>query len=378
MTRSFLATVYAALLLAAPGAMATATDGNATDEPEDTAKLELSADTRLRYEAEFEVPGKGDRHRSRVRFRASGSYRIEKQLEIGARVTTGSRSDPRSPHQTLGNAFERFELNLDRVYVTFQPEAAPGLSLTGGKFAHPFWRNPTYGELVWDADVQPEGAMQSYSAGRGSAIQRFNPVLGQYILLEQSGDDDVVALVGQISTRIRFQENVSADLAAGYYHYTPLSPNGTMSLVSRNRGNALQAGGAEFASRFSIFNPILALTYKSGDLKVVASGEYVVNTEADVSGDRGGAIGGTISKGHVKVWYQWQRIEQDAVFSLVTQDDFRRATNFQGSVFGLNYTFTRRAALKFWALATQPLLGPSATAGDTEWRARADLNLRFP
>jgi len=79
------------------------------------------------------------------------------------------------------------------------------------------------------------------------------------------------------------------------------------------------------------------------------------------------------------VYYQWQKVEQDAVFSLVSQDDFLVTTNFSGHVTGTRYQFTDTIQLHLWALISQRGI-PDKTAGQTrqsQWRLRSDVNIKF-
>ena len=132
--------------------------------------MALYGDFRLRYEGDFDLEEQPDRHRARIRFRLGANYEVVDDLLIGARIVTGDRGDPNSPHVTLGDGFKDFEISLDRAFASYRPGWFEGSSLTAGKLAHPFDRNPVYGELVWDADVQPEGIVGGYSTG----VSRFS------------------------------------------------------------------------------------------------------------------------------------------------------------------------------------------------------------
>ncbi len=71
--------------------------------------------------------------------------------------------------------------------------------------------------------------------------------------------------------------------------------------------------------------------------------------------------------------YQFQHIEQDAVFSPFVQDDFRRQTNFEGHVFGLAYTLHKKVSLHAWGLLDSAVAG----AGENQSRFRLDLNVKL-
>lgn len=350
------------------------------------SRLTISGDFRLRHESNFELTDQPDRHRERVRFRLGAIYQLSDELQVGARVATGPRTDAQSPHQTLGEAFHKFELNLDRAFASYRPQRAPGLSLTAGKFGHPFWTNPVYGELVWDQDVQPEGAVVGYSIKGKGALERVDVNLGEYLLLEQSLGDESTAFVGQVAAHGKLGKHFKPSVAVGYYNYSDLTPDRSQSLLSENSGNAIVGTGptTDFASRFEILNPILALTYQNGKYPWVFSGEYIHNLRAANDHDSGWAAGlaygATQKKGDWRLYYQRQVVQQDAVFSLVSQDDFLFSTNHRSHVFGANYQVRDNLGLHLWALLSRPdsfAPGTVSPNRDLQWRLRLDANFRF-
>jgi hypothetical protein len=353
-------------------------------------KLQLYGDLRLRHETDFERAGRPSRNRERLRLRFGANYQVWRDLQAGARLSTGDPSDPRSPHQTLGETFDRFEVNLDRAFAAYRPEFIPGLSLSGGKFAHPFYQNPTYPELVWDADVQPTGAAGACEVtelfSEPSWLERLSVVAGEYLVEEQPLSGDAAAFVAQAAARVRVAEGLQSTAAAGYYLYGDLTPGGSADLFSENAGNATRdrnGDGAadDFLSRFEIFNPILALTYDGWALPVTISGEYIHNYRAAGGKGQGyavgAALGGAEKQGDFRVYYQWQAIEQDAVLSLFAQDDFLRATNYRGHLAGVMVQLLDAVGLHLWFLVTHAEDRAPPVGSHHEWRLRADLNVKF-
>ena len=114
------------------------------------------------------------------------------------------------------------------------------------------------------------------------------------------------------------------------------------------------------------------------------SAEYILNTEARTSDDQGWAagiaFGTTRSKGDWRFYYQYQVVEQDAVFSAFAQDDFLFATNHRSQLLGVNYQIMDKIGLHVWGLVSQrdKTFPASTTDSDKDqWRVRADLNIRF-
>ena len=120
-----------------------------------------------------------DRNRARTRLRVGATYKIRDDLVFGTRIVTGNFDDPQSPHHTFGTTFNSLRLSLDRIFLKYSPQRAPGFWVTGGKFAHPFYANPVYGELVWDADVQPDGIAIGDGIQDKGRLERFDIVGGE-------------------------------------------------------------------------------------------------------------------------------------------------------------------------------------------------------
>lgn len=347
-------------------------------------KLDVYGDLRLRHETDNNVDRRPTRNRERVRLRLGAIYHLSDELQIGTRLVTGNETDPKSTHESLGSGFQSFDVRLDRAYVTYQPRQISNLSITAGKFAHPFRRNPVYGELVWDADIQPEGIIATYTLvdERIKLFDRLDFTIGEYLVLQQNELDEASVFVAQIAGDKALSQNVDLLLALSWYRYTDLTPDDDLSFRLKNAGNSI--AGDEFASDFSIFNPMVALTYKGFHRPLTVSGELMWNTGADSDDGQGWALG--LSYGETRrpkdwrAYYQFQYIERDAVLSAVSQDDFTLATNFRGHMFGVQFKLSDSAALHLWALLAERLSSDGFffdDGGDDQWRVRLDLNFRF-
>lgn len=339
--------------------------------------LKVGGDLRLRHESEVRLPDRPDRHRERVRLRVDARYPVTTEVSVEGRVTTGSRSDPNSPHQTLGEAFHRFELNLDRALVRYKPHWAKRVTAVAGKLEHPFWRNPVYGDLVWDADVSPEGATQTYSYEGSGRVRTARIAMGEYILLEQGRGGEAGVFAAQGRVVLSPAEQVSFDGALAYYRYGNLTPGDALLILSESGDNARAAGDSAFASGFHIVHPILAWSYASRALVLTAAGEYIRNTEAHTSRNEGYALGTFITTRGTRVYYQWQRVEQDATLAAVAQDDFLYTTNHISHVVGVKRSLAAGLALHGWGLASRRVRGTPEETSRYAWRLRMDLDITF-
>lgn len=321
-----------------------------------------------RFRAEFNDTDMNDRHRQRMRFRFGGSYTYDEEFTIGARATTGSRTDAKNPHVDLGGGLTKMELNLDRLYVQYTPEWFGG-TIVAGKFGNPVYRNPVYGELVWDADVQPEGIAVVYGLGEMGPFEETSFIGGQVSVLEQSAGGDFWATMLNWHGKMQRDDDSAIDFGVSYYHYGDPTPDGAGALLGV--GNAVS--GSEFVSDFGILDAVGAYTF--GDY--VVSAEVIKNTRSgDGVGDSGYAFGGAMNTEYGKLYAQFQTIETDAVFAAVSQDDFLYTTNHNSYVFGWKNKLMEKLGLHVWALISE--MEDDGGAGDeTVYRFRVDFNFKF-
>ena len=78
-------------------------------------------------------------------------------------MTTGNQDDPNSSDITLGDFLDDLTISLDRAYLGVR---LGDLFLSGGKFANPFLRT----DLVWDGDVNPQGAGARYTYSGSQSV----------------------------------------------------------------------------------------------------------------------------------------------------------------------------------------------------------------
>ena len=347
-------------------------------------QIELYGDLRLRQEKSFELDGARDRNRSRMRLRFGANYRISDELLVGARVVTGDADDPNSIHATIGNAFDELEMSFDRVFATWRPVELEGSFLTAGKFNHPFQRNPVFGELVWDADVQPEGVLFGQDFGAAGPLDSLRFIVGGYALVEQSRGDDSWLGVAELSGSRAIDPRANLRASLAYYQYGDPTPAGSSRLLDDNAGNGtldLDGDGDPdaFAADFGIIDAMLALTYERANWPLTLTAERIQNLRSGVGEDRGWAAGAALGRagtpGDWRLYYQWQVIEREAVFSAFAQDDFLLGTNHESHVVGAQTRLSEDVMLQLWTLVSAP--EDTSGSDSDQWRVRLDLNIRF-
>ena len=119
--------------------------------PKWVQKTKVKGDLRLRYQYQ-DTSGKVPRNRGRFRYRISFTNQVTDFAKVGLRLASGG-SDPRSTNQTLTDTFSSKGINIDRAYAELKFFDA--LKIKGGKFSNPIF---TPWDLLWDSDINPEGA----------------------------------------------------------------------------------------------------------------------------------------------------------------------------------------------------------------------------
>src|SRR5258708_5263293 len=135
----------------------------------------FSGNVRLRAEPTFGGPTdrSQDRFRERIRLRFNAEAKLNDQLQGGFSLASGDLNNPISTNQTTNQYDTRKPIAIDRAYATYTPSWFKPLTLTGGKFTYP-WFNT---ELVWDKDLNPEGAGETLAFNvRTPLLKKFSVV----------------------------------------------------------------------------------------------------------------------------------------------------------------------------------------------------------
>ena len=108
-----------------------------------------------------------DRFRARLRARVAVDVRVNDHVEAGVRIVSGSLTDALSTNETLTGNFDKVSVGLDRAYIRVLPFGTEGMfagtNVVLGKFDNPFFST----ELMFDGDLQFEGAATQIRASFG-------------------------------------------------------------------------------------------------------------------------------------------------------------------------------------------------------------------
>jgi len=207
--------------------------------------VELYGDIRLRYEHRQANTPPGDRiglDRGRAAVRLGLRGEAFDHFYFGLRLETSS--NPRSTWVTFGGSSPApfgksgFGVNVGQAYLGWRPTS--WLDITAGKMPNPLYRS----SMVWDSDLNPEGAAERFKYTAGKAD--FFANLGQFLYQDNNPDYISGSLVPYVSTRTssstdttfllawqggvnyRFTTNTSLKVGPALYQYIGLvkTPSG--------------------------------------------------------------------------------------------------------------------------------------------------------
>jgi hypothetical protein len=393
----------------------------------------FSGDLRLRDEPFFGGPTNQSQVRDRFRFRIrfNANVKLNDEISGGFSLASGDINDPISTNQTTNQFFTRKPFLLDRAFLNYTPHWFKPLTLTGGKFAYPFYRT----ELTWDNDLNPEGLAQTLAFKSESKFFKkltlvgfelpFSEVAGTATSNRSIHQSDVYG--GQIQTQWQFGSRVKFSANTAFYNYINADPL-AVALATANASNPqspaiglLPVGGssvqnsvyrvggvattARFASRFGLFDTIARFDFdtKVPRAPITILGDYVQNTRAcgnvgailaatptatpNVacnSRQRNGywleaRLGRTAEKGDWQFGYTRMFIEREAVMGAFNFSDLRQNSNVSQHRLEVFYQAHKNIQLAFTGLFGRPLVTATspAPAEDILKRLQFDVIYKF-
>jgi hypothetical protein len=395
----------------------------------------FSGDIRLRAEPTFGGPGdrSQNRFRERVRLRFNAEAQLNDQLKGGFSLASGDLNDPISTNQSMGQYTTRKPIAIDRAYATYNPSWFRPLTITGGKFAYP-WANT---ELVWDKDLNPEGASETLAFNVSTPLLRKISVVGFQLPFAENRRTAVndkslyntMVYGEQLQTFWQLGSRVKLSAYASFYDWK-YADSVALSLVTANSASpdggllALRSSGvqnsiatatvtnaatgaktitsAQFASKFGILDSLAQIDirtpYERWPVSLV--GDFVQNTRAcenvrniaatavysapcDPHARHGywleGRIGQTAKKGDWQFGYTRIVIQREAVIGAFNYSEIFPANNVEIHRTEVLYQLFHNVTLQLNALIGRPL----ATAGSTApvqplWeRLQFDVTYKF-
>ena len=395
----------------------------------------FSGDFRLRAEPTFGGPvdRSQDQFRERFRLRFNAEARLNDQINGGFSIASGDLNNPISTNQTAGQYTTRKPIEIDRMYTTYRPNWFRNLTVTGGKFAYP-WFNT---ELVWDKDVNPEGAGETFAFSvKTPVLKKFSFVGFQLpyaetkrALATNKSVYSTMVYGEQLQTFWQLGSRVRLSAYTGFYDWknadsvalsvtvaNSASPaNGLLALNSNGLQNSIATvtatnaitgaktiSSAQFASKFGIVDSIaqVDIATPSERWPVTFLGDFAENTRAceNVRNVLAGAVysapcdpharhaywleatvGRTVKKGDWQFGYTRFMVQREAVIGAFNYSEIFPSTNVEMHRPEILYQLFDNVTLQLNGLFGRPLVNPGSPApAQPLWeRLQFDMTYKF-
>ncbi len=328
-------------------------------------RIKFKGDFRYRYEFINEEK-KEERRRNRLRLRLGLTGQVNDTVEIGAMFASGG-TDPVSTNQTLGDEASTKDIRLDQGYFAWKP--MKGLTIKGGKFQNPFYK-PVKSELLWDADIRPEGLILQYDNG-------LFVNAGILVVEERKTKPDPFITALQAGYKAKFGET-KLNMGAGYFDYTEIKGYDDLTV----EGNTADANG-NFVTDYNQLELFGDLTLKVG-VPLSFFVDYVLNTAADnvaKDEDTGYVVGFKVGKAkEPSSWdfrYNYREVKADAVFGAFSDSDFvGGGTNGKGHELNFGYMIAKNWKFAVSYFNNTKNIRDGETEKDYE-RVQVDLKFNF-
>lgn len=348
--------------------------------------------------------------RLRYRLRVGLTINMKDDLQVGFRLgsddagTTANGGNPLSNNSTLqANGSKKF-LFVDAAYGKWTAinDGTTMLAATIGKMDQPFQASA----MLFDPDYTPEGgALQgTYKVNNNNSLA-FN---GGAFVIDQANARGPYLLGAQAIWNATWSPKIGTSLGIAAYDLANkggLIPTATTGAsYDSNLGNTIVAGAAPAGGRpASNFNPFVvsgSVTYTldsfplyNGAFPVKLAGEYLDNPAAAANnkGWWGGVtFGKSGKKGLWDISYRYQRLEADAWWDQLVDDDnialfptsltagaAAGGTNIKGHLIKFNYSIFDSLTFSFTAYMNDLINSPVPGAKTGAVHAMADLMLKF-
>ncbi|WP_372719242.1 putative porin [Immundisolibacter sp.] len=324
------------------------------------ANTQLKGDVRVRYEnihIEDELDNGGrDKDRQRIRARLGAFSQVNPEVEAGIQIASGGGKEARSTNQDMSDYFSKKDLWLDLAYIDYHPLQVPGLNVFGGKMKQPWL---SVGDVIWDSDVNPEGAAATYKRQFGDA-ELFGSA-GYFVLQDNIDGEgvqfehDLRLYAGQVGARLAPADSVKVTLGGSVFGYdNDEDAPGT---------GALRANG-NTTDEFRLYEAFGQLDLIGLPLPLSVYGQYVLNGAArgvDKGQDQAWLVGIMTRLFDVGVDYNYRDVQRNGVVGAFADSDFAAGyVGSRGHKLKLKYDLSKNFAV-----------------GASYFRAQSDVASRF-
>ena len=334
----------------------------------EASPIALKGDIRLRNQIE-KKDGSEQQTRQRIRFRLKGKAEVTDQTQVTFGLATGS-ADQRSTNQTLENSFQTPDIRLDYAFVSHKMTDV--LTVFGGKMKNPLW---TPSDLLWDSDINPDGAAFRYSRNMGLFDLILNT--GIFVLDEIENGSDPSLFVVQPIAKMMIGD-IKATGGLGLYFTKNVKNNTDLDASDGDDGDG---NGRDKEYIPVVLSGQLDIHDQFGLELIRPFGEIVYNTNSPASNAKKGGIAG-VKFGHknmngfgtwqVKASYRY--LQSDAwLDTLPDSDAYDGKTNSKGFEVVVKYGLTKAVAMGLDIYSMDVISGSSRK----QTLAQLDLSVKF-
>ena len=305
-----------------------------------TDKMYWKGDFRYRYES-FDIEGRPNRDRNRVRARAALIADITPTIQVGLGLASGG-DDPVSSNQTLGGGGSTKDIRMDLAY--FDWSGLKDTHVYGGKFSN-YIHRAGKNALLWDGDWRPEGTGIKWNNGKF-----FANALGTWIESD-SNSGQSFAYLTQLGIKLPIGDNFTLTTGVGYHVF---DTQGTGSYYGDDDdffGNSFDPITKTYLYDYEELEFFADLGFELFGYPALLFGNYVQNQAADENDEAyavGFKYGSAKNKGEWQFGYVYQKLEADSLLGLLTDSDFGGGgTDSKGSIIKGSYAIDKNFNANF-------------------------------
>ncbi len=328
--RTFALATLALTLTTSLAGVARAEEAATAAVPAWVSAVTPKADFRVRHEI-IDGEGMTMRNRERIRARVGVGFALPPDVDLFVGLATGNDGDPVSTNQTLTAAFSKKPVWLDLAYADWHPGFVPGLHVVMGRMKNPFVA-PGKTELIWDHDLNPEGAAVTWAGKFGG----FEPFVATDVSFvdEREKTKDALLLGAQAGLRGTFLDGRLWFTAGGsYYDYTNTKGSAAYFDAAKGFGNSVADADADdksnpvtYLNDYNLVEGFVEVGGKILGFPVTAVADVVTNLDPakDNLGWLAGVVLGKAKEPYsFELRYNYRVVEKDAVLGAFTDSDFR-------------------------------------------------------
>jgi hypothetical protein len=388
-------------------------------------RVKFSGDFRGRFEQNnSENKGEIERDRFRYRVRVGFVLSMIENFDVGLRLASGNPQTsssgtlvggaPITANTDMGSLESRKFFWVDAAYARWNAIKNEDTTFSGtiGKMDNPF----RLSNMIWDYDINPEGGalqfthkfsdQQTVSAnGAFIVLDEINQGVGAVPSIDSKQDPFLYG--GQLLLDSKWTKNFETSLGVAAFDIANKDSLSTKVQPFYNSGNTRIASTGQLKYNY---NPIIgtaSATYKldsfplyRGPFPITLLGEFMDNPGAPANNQAfraGLTLGKAGKKGTWEIGYRYQRLEADAWFDALVDDDngayyatgnpqmsgtgksngWFGGTNVKGHLVQASYAFTDFLAFTFTYYLNDLIIGNPSGQTSESGHFMADLMWRF-